>query len=582
MFFMQRCVPNYNGLEVPLLEDISIKDFALINSASIDFLSGFTVFSGETGAGKSILIGAISFLLGGKAGPELIRDGTSEARVTGTLFIPSTRKVALQWLSDHAIQSDEGRILLRRIIRESGKSAAWIQDSPVTKAELAEFTSFFVDIHGQHEHQSLMKVSEHRRYLDSYAGISGDVEEFTQLYTTLVEKREIISRMNTSESQRKQKIEMLEFACSEILEANIKEHEDEELESEESRLSQFEKLNEAVETVNTLLSSQDASVVGLLKKLCSVSDQASSLDKSLESLSSRIENAFYELSDVSDEIRTYKMSLVYDPSRLEEVQERLGFLFKLKKKYASNQNAAISEVLDYYENSKVQLEQLAGWETNKSGITKEILELEKDLFTRAKKLSLSRHNAAQKMSLLVEEILSELGMKGTKFFVNITEKESTDIIQKCGPYGMDNIEFLISANAGASLRPLAKIASGGEISRVMLALKTILSSSDEVSTLIFDEIDTGIGGEVSVAVGKHLKQLAQNKQILCITHLASIAVYADTQLRIEKEIEGGKTFTRVKKISGQERVTEIARMLSGDVVSEASIEHARALLSSCS
>lgn len=564
-----------------MLEDISIKDFALINSAVLEFTQGFTVLSGETGAGKSILIGAISFLLGGKAGTEVIRDGCQEARVSGTLFIPPSYKNALSWLSDHGVHTDDGRILLRRIIREGGKSASWIQDVPVTKSELSDFTSFFVDIHGQHEHQSLMKVSEHRRFLDAYAGLTSDVDEFTVLYNELVEKREIMARMNTSDANRKREIEMLEFAVEEIKSSRLKKNEDEELEHEEARLSQYEKLSEDVETISSMLSSPDSSIVSMLKKLRSVSEHAVSLDKSLEILSNRIENAFYELSDISDEIRSYKMSLIYDPSRLEEVQERLALIFKLKKKYADNQNAPVSQVLEYFEKAQQQLVELSGWESNKTGLIKEIQERERSLLLRAQKISAHRKNAALKMAEGVEKIISELGMKGTKFTVSITEKESSDIIQKCGPYGMDNIEFLISANEGSSLRPLAKIASGGEISRLMLALKTILASTDDVNTLIFDEIDTGIGGEVSVSVGKHLKNLSKNKQILCITHLASIAVYADTQIRIEKESIEGKTFTRVKPVTGLEREEEIARMLSGDAVSEASMIHARSLLSSC-
>ena len=395
---------------------------------------------------------------------------------------------------------------------------------------------FMVDIHGQHEHQSLMKVSEHRRFLDAYAGLTSDVDEFTVLYNELVEKREIMSRMNTSDANRKREIEMLEFAVEEIKSSRLKKNEDEELEHEEARLSQYEKLSEDVETISSMLSSPDSSIVSMLKKLRSVSEHAVSLDKSLEILSNRIENAFYELSDISDEIRSYKMSLIYDPSRLEEVQERLALIFKLKKKYADNQNAPVSQVLEYFEKAQQQLVELSGWESNKTGLIKEIQERERSLLLRAQKISAHRKNAALKMAEGVEKIISELGMKGTKFTVSITEKESSDIIQKCGPYGMDNIEFLISANEGSSLRPLAKIASGGEISRLMLALKTILASTDDVNTLIFDEIDTGIGGEVSVSVGKHLKNLSKNKQILCITHLASIAVYADTQIRDRKSV----------------------------------------------
>ncbi len=565
-----------------MLEDISIKDFALIDAATLEFSDGFTVLSGETGAGKSILIGAISFLLGSKGGTEHIRTGASEARVSGTIYINEQNTHAQQWLEEHGIESDNGRVLLRRLVRESGKTAAWVQDTPVTRTELADFTSSLIDIHGQHEHQSLMRIAEHRRFLDSYAGIENEVNSFTQIYAKLVEKRQLLSDIDISDNRKAEKIDLLTFAIQEIEDSNLKEGEDLELSQEESRLSQYERLYQEIDSFSSLISSSDTmsgmNTLSAIKKASSNLSSASSMDATLENLSTRAESVFYELSDIAEEVRSYTESLVFDPGRLEEVQERTALLFKLKKKYANSTQDPISEVISYAIKARQQLEQFSLGESNRKELQDAIAELERIVYTKAKEISNKRRIASEKMSQSVENVLVHLGMKGTKFYVQIDQKKAVSDDQKCGPYGIDDIEFLISPNPGTPAKPLAKIASGGELSRVMLALKTVLDRSDTTGTLIFDEIDTGIGGEVSVAVGKHLKLLANGRQILCITHLASIAVYADTQIKIEKSVQAGKTATKVRVIEGETRVEEIARMLSGDSVSPASLEHARTLL----
>lgn len=576
-----------------MLEDLSIKNFALIDSVNIEFNKGFTVLSGETGAGKSILIGALSFLLGGKASVDQIRSGQSEASVTGTFLLPPVNeldniplkdedaepKTARQWLSVHGIEAEDDRVIIRRYVRDNGKTAAWISGTPVTRADLQAFCFFLVDIHGQHEHQSLMKVTEHRKFLDSYAGINAKVAEFTELYSKLVEKRKTLSAMNTSDKEKNQKIDLLNFAVKEIVEAKLKENEDKELEAEQAKLSSFEKLFTEVETISGILSGNDGyGMVDLCKKLRSSSEKAFSLDSSLKDIDSRIENVFYEMSDLSEEVKSYARTLVFDPERLAFVQERLSLIYNLKKKYASNINAPLKEVFAYFDNAQNELYALENSSANIEALTKEVSELEKVVYKAAKDLSCKRVEASSKMASSVEAILSTLGMKGTKFAVSIQEKPGTEVVQKCGPYGLDNIEFLISANPGSPLLPLAKIASGGELSRVMLALKTVFASSDGVPTMIFDEIDTGIGGEVAVSVGSHIKNLAKNRQIFCITHLASIAVYADNQIKIQKGVTNDMTSTSVKAIEGEARVCEIARMLSGDATSAESLEHARSML----
>ena len=595
-----------------MLEDISIKDFALIESTVLEFHNGFTVLSGETGAGKSILIGAMSFLLGGKADVSVIRAGKSEASVTGTFYLgvntnPKNGRVkalskacldrtylgenelsnrtndeepqtAYEWLEQHGIEVEDNRILLRRFIRDTGKSGAWINNTPVTRADLVSFSSFLIDIHGQHDHQSLMKVAEHRKYLDSVAGITDKVLEYKTQYALLVQKRDELEQYSMSESERLRKIDMLSFAVKEISDAKIKKDEDLALEEEESRLSSFEKLYSSMEEINQLLTSNDSNIIDGIKKIRRNISYANDLDKSLSTLNERIESSFYELSDISEEISLYMQKLVFDPARLEEVHNRLSLIYNLKKKYASSVNAPLSEVFEYFEKAQKFLDENIDSDEKKQKLLVEIKQLEKDVLLRANQISEIRKKCASSLEKEVDSILCNLGMKGTSFGVSIKDKAGSEIEQKCGPYGKDDIEFLISANPGNPLLPLAKIASGGELSRVMLALKTVFAKSDNVGTLIFDEIDTGIGGEIAVSVGNHIKMLAAKRQIFCITHLASIAVYADNQVKIEKNVSGGVTASNVHVVAGEERVLEIARMLSGDSNSTESLDHARTLL----
>ncbi len=573
-----------------MLEDITIKDFALIESTYLEFHKGFTVLSGETGAGKSILIGAMSFLLGGKADVSVIRSGKTEASVIGTFYLGENNlksvssdeneepTSAYDWLDKHGIEVEDNRVILRRFIRETGKSGAWINNTPVTRADLVSFSSFLIDIHGQHDHQSLMKVSEHRKYLDSMAGITDDVENFKKLYALLVQKRNELEQYSMSESDRLRKIDMCYFAVKEIDDAKLKKDEDVLLEEEESRLSSYEKLYSSVEEINQLFASSDENIIDALKKARRNISYAAELDKSLNSINERIEASFYELSDISEEISSYMQKLVFDPARLEEVHNRLSLIYNLKKKYASSVNAPLKEVFDYFENAQKFLEENANGNDAKQKLATEIKQLEKEILIKAEDISSKRKACASQLEKEVDSILVNLGMSGTTFGVSIKEKSGSEVEQKCGPYGKDDIEFLISANPGNPLLPLAKIASGGELSRVMLALKTIFAKSDSVGTLIFDEIDTGIGGEIAVSVGNHIKKLALQRQIFCITHLASIAVYADNQIKIEKSVSGGVTASNVHVVVGEERVQEIARMLSGDSSSSESMEHARTML----
>ena len=561
-----------------MIEDISIKDFALIDSLSLDLRAGFTVFTGETGTGKSVLIGSISFLLGGKPQADTVRTGADEAWAAGTVCVEGN-KDALAWLEEHGIEADSGRVLLKRNAKAGGRSSCWIQGVPVARAELAEFTSFLVDIHGQHDHQSLMKPQEHRRFLDAYAGIEEEVAAFSALYAELAAARKKRDELDEAEKTRAEKMELLIFAVKEIKDASLEAGEDEALEAEEKRLSQHERLISCLDQCAAALGAGSASslqegAIPLLKKALSLLESASAVDPSLSAQAARLENVFYEAEDAASEIAAYLGSALFDPARLQAVEERLSLLYKLKKKYGPS----LDDVMAHGAAAEKELEELANASESRASLDAEIAALEKRLVADGNVLSQKRQAAAAVMEKGVEEVLASLSMAGTRFKVRLVPKESSNGGRTASQYGFDDVEFMISPNPGEPLKPLSKIASGGEISRVMLALKTVLADADKIDTLIFDEIDVGIGGETAVAVGSHIHRLSRGRQILCITHLASIACQADNHIVIEKSFDSEKTRTGAREIGGDERAEEISRMLSGGGGGTLSLDHARELL----
>lgn len=557
-----------------MLETISVKNIALIDELSLDFNAHLNVLSGETGAGKSILIGALSFLLGGKVTADIIRTGTAEAAVSGTFYLANTHPEAAAWLNERGIEPENNRILLRRTLKENGRGSIWIQDAQVSRSELEEFTSFLVDIHGQHDHQSLFKTAEHRRFLDSYAGILDEVREFSVLYTRLAEIKARLETIRRSEKERTERTDYLAFVIDEIDNARLQPEEDETLEAEETKLCQYEKLYEQADALQNLCT-QEQGIVPQLKRLQHISESVTAIDPTVHEYAERIENAYYEMQDIGEFFSSYLSKLVFDPNRLEQVQERLSLINKLKKKYG----ATIKDILAYREASQAELDSLGESEQDKTALEKEIPALESKLFAAGTVLSQKRKAAAAELQRKIQDTLTCLGMPKVVFTVQVTAAEPNGNKQIAGMYGFDSVEFLISTNPGEPVKPLNKIASGGELSRVMLALKTVLTAADEADTLVFDEIDTGIGGEVARTVAEHLKSLAGNKQILCITHLAVIAAAADTHIKILKMQSDNASRTSAQTIDGEARIEEIARMLAGDEVSTASRIHAKELLS---
>ncbi|MCL2231994.1 MAG: DNA repair protein RecN [Treponema sp.] len=582
-----------------MLEELGVRNFALVDSLTLNLESGFSVLTGETGAGKSIIVGSLSFLLGAKADTEVIRSGCDEAAVSAVVSVEEKNRDALEWLAAREIETDDSRIVIRRKVKSSGRSSIYIQNVPITRGELAEFMGFLFDLHGQHNHESLLRKETHRVYLDRFAGLEDEAAAFHRLFTELAEKRKALDASFTSERDREARLEILDYAVKEIAKAAPKNGEIKELEAEAQRLGDFEKLSAQVNAAASALFDDEPSLLGLARRSRSALETSASIDISLSPLQKRVEDLYYEAEDISSEFRRYRDALSYDPQRLEEVEERLSLLYRLKKKYrpsAAREADLFSDedgILAYKAEAEAEIEALSVTEENRDKLKAAISGLEKDLAAKAQALSTKRAEGAKRLGAGITEILSSLGMPSAVFSAQVRAKagkEGANMV--CGPWGADDVEFMISANAGEPLKELARIASGGELSRVMLAIKTILcgtemsggdaaKTSTDAQTLVFDEIDTGIGGEVALSVGEYLSRIGKGKQIFCVTHLASISVRADNHLKVEKKIinDGGteRTVTGVSLLGKEERRQEIARMLAGES-GAAALAHADELL----
>jgi DNA repair protein RecN (Recombination protein N) len=558
-----------------MLEELTVRDFALIERLSVSFAGGLNLLTGETGAGKSLLVGAIGFLLGAKADTGVIRAGAEESLVTGVLDV-SRNPEAQEWLRSRGLEPEDGKVLIRRGIKSNGRGSAYIQNQSALRSDLTELTSLLVDLHGQHEHHSLLLPENHRKLLDRYARVEDQVEAFGQRFAALAAEKRAYESALASEAGRAREIEFLRFAVEEIARAKLRAGEEAELEAEERLLSQHEKLFAAAQAAHEAMADGEGreGALASLRRLRSGLETAGSIDPGLSDLARRSDDAFYELEDVADSLRHYIGSLSFRPERLEEVEGRLADIRKLKKKYG----ASIEDVLARLDEDQARLSRLETWEEDRGEIEQRIAAMEATVLAAALAISDKRKAAASGLQERIEAIVRTLGMPSARFFARVVRKDAAEGKPVVGPYGVDEVEFLIAPNPGESAKPLARIASGGELSRVALAAKTVLAGADSVECLIFDEVDAGIGGEVAVAVGEHLKELGKTRQVLCITHLASIAVRADNHYRVEKDISGGRTTTRLSRMDGRARAEEIARMLAGDPREEASIAHATELL----
>jgi DNA repair protein RecN (Recombination protein N) len=558
-----------------MLEQLSVRNFAIIEQIDLELSAGMTVFSGETGAGKSLIVDALGFLLGARADSSIIREGAAECVVSGLFSVSNAQDIA-RWLGEREIEwRSEETILLRRTMKQNGRSLAWIQDRQVSRNELVEFTQYLVDIHGQHEHQRLIDPATHIDMLDAYAALGQELQSYASAYAewrnALQEYRDLLDQ----KAKRSQEADYLDFVAKEIAAVKPKPNEDEQLEAEEKILSQHEKLFGAISEAASLLGAGEGSdVLHALRRIRADIENARAIDSRLGGLAERLAAAYYELEDVSESIREYQANLRFDPARLERIEQRLAELQKLKRKYGPQ----LSDVFDRYERARATLETLTHADENLAELEQRVKTLKERVFSAALNLSEKRLSAAVSMSSSIEEIIRKLGMPDARVYLRVTRAKDETGAYRATSRGIDDVEFYIAPNPGEPERPLSRIASGGELSRFALALKAVLAAHDVVDTLVFDEIDTGIGGQVGVAVGEYLKQLSQYRQVLCVTHLATIAAQADQQYKVDKQVSAGRTSTSLRLLSRQEREAEIARMLSGSAESEVSRTHAAELL----
>ncbi len=556
-----------------MIEVLYIKNYALADKLTVEFGSGFNILSGETGAGKSVIIGALNLVLGEKGDVSVIRTGADETEVSAVINV-SGNQDALKWLDEHEIVTDEGRVILRRILKTSGRGNIFIQSIPSTKNDIAEFTSLLFDIHGQHEHQSLLSVENHRKLLDSFAGLKNAAEKLKTDFIDLNVLKKEYQKLVSDERNLLREADIAAFAVKEIEAAELKPGEIEQLENEHRLLSQAEKLFILFEQVHTSLNESTGGALNGLRKGLGFLKGLSSIDQSFEDAYGRLENAFYETEDIIDGIEKYKNNFSFSPEKLSACEERLSELLRLRKKYGDT----VEEILNFLEDSRNKVSNVENQEEIKAGYTEKIGNLERSVLQQASELSKNRRAAADGLQKAIQGQLKTLGMPKAEFRIIVENKIGDNGKPSCGPNGFDFVEFLISPNQGEPPKKLRNIASGGEISRVMLAIKSVLAGNDTVDCMVFDEIDSGIGGEIAVSVGEHMYKLSRYKQILCITHLASIAVRADNHIRVSKNSEEGRTFTEIRSISGEERTKEIARMLSGDTNADVSLKHAEELL----
>lgn len=542
-----------------MLKELRIKNLAIIDDLRLRFEAGLNVLTGETGAGKSILVDALSLVLGSRAQSDLVRSGEKEAIIQAYFEIDGIR------MPDIGLDISEG-LILRRYISASGKSKAYINDIMVSMQSLAEIGKKLVDIHGQHEHQSLLSLDMHREFLDAFGRLKDDRERVSALYTevSLLDKELIDLKKRLKD--RAQRIDLLRFQIQEIDSAVLKVDEKEKLLEERAILSNLSKLNELAETAYSMIYGDDDSCIEKLSVIISKVKEIAAIDQNANDILSMLEEAMPLIEDASNMLRRYKNRYDLEPVRLEEVETRLDLIKKLEKKYGEG----IMNIISYKEGAEKELKSLGIIDERVEALESELKIKEEMLINAARSLSGKRQKTALIMKDLIEKEFKELAFSDAQFFVDLKE-------ESLAPHGIDRVEFKFTANLGEPPKPLAKIASGGELSRVMLALKSILSDFDSIPVLIFDEVDAGIGGKTAHSVARKLKALSSKHQVLCTTHLPQIASVGDFHLKTEKKQKGEKVYVEVKELKDNERMKEIARMLGG-TITDVSLKHAKELL----
>jgi DNA repair protein RecN (Recombination protein N) len=566
-----------------MLTELRINNFAIIDHLELQFGSGLITFTGETGAGKSILIDAVETLLGGRAESTMIRSGAKQALIEGVFKISSNTPNQLHLkLEDDNLLDDPEYLTLGREIRMHGPNIARVNGRTVSAALLREIGANLIDVHTQSEHLSLLRVSHHLDLLDNYAGVKDLLDEYQRTYKRLGEVRRDLSALREAERDSALRTDTLTYQINEIESAQLQSAEEGELRNERNRLANAEALATLSQEALMLLDEgtpESPSATDLLGQVTNALSNLSRLDKSQSVMNEQANSMFDSLTDLSRQIRTYLERIEFNPRRLDQVEERLALIHNLKRKYGNS----IDEVIAYAQTARNELDMI-------THAGERILELEADeiqLLTQlgqdGEALSAKRSLEAEKLGRELERELADLQMPEIRFKVDFqrrSDPEGVILVDGSriafGVNGLERVEFLIAPNPGEGFKPLAKIASGGETSRLMLALKNVLISADAIPTLIFDEIDQGIGGRVGGVVGQKLWSLSQQHQVLCVTHLPQLAAYGAQHYHVEKRIDKGRTMTGVESLQGSERVRELAQMLGG--VSDGTVQSAHEIL----
>ncbi len=561
-----------------MLQELRIRNFAIIQALDVSFDSGLTILSGETGAGKSILVGALGLLLGGRATADMIRTGADEATVEAVFDVAGNADFAADAVRSGLDVSDDC-LILRRIISRSGRNKIYIGDSAATLQQLAHIGGRLLDISGQYSQQLLLHLENHGIILDAFCGNQDLLRDYEAAYDAFQRARQELYELQTGESRCREQQELLQFQYAEIEQARIQPGEDQALEQERTVLQNARGLYERTQGTYQQLYEDEHSCLGSVQRMARDITQAAGLDPQLQTSGDQLQQAAAMLEDVAFELRAYAERVVIDPQKLEDVENRLELLQRLKRKYGGTLESVLQRMQECSDSLAGISSGSARIEELQAGLGRQL----DDLWRAAGVLTARRCGAAETLQKKAAAELKSIGMAKAVFICTIATAERHAGGADAGAEGLsrtgcDSIEFLIVTNQGEAPKPLSKIASGGELSRIVLALKKILAGNYHVPTLLFDEVDAGIGGAVAHAVGVKLKEIARDHQVLCITHLPQIACFGNQHFSVSKSAREGRTLTNVARLEEHERLQEIARMLGGKHITEATTAHARDML----
>ncbi len=551
-----------------MLTDLQIRNFAIIDVLEVEFSSGFNVLTGETGAGKSIIIDAVALLLGDRARGDLIRTGHEEAVVEAVFDLREQAQVRRN-LAEGGF-GDEEELLIRRVVNRNGRNKIFINGHLAKLVQLHPLTSQLMSIYGQHEHQGLQRPDSHLEFLDYFAGLQDSLQDYRTCYDELQRLENVFQGMQEAEAERLQRLDLLTFQLRELENAELRAGEEEELADERSLLQHGERLSRAALGGYETLYGAEQAVCAQLDTVASSLEDSAAIDGKLAPLAETVRSSLYALEDVAEQLRDYAGKVSFDGARLDQIETRLAFLGNLKRKYADS----VDGLLVCRDKMAEEYEALVNADAAREELAKRLDDLRNHLRHKGEALSSRRQEAAEELRRAVEKELTELAMAKAHFEMRLFPLAAP------GPSGLERGEFYLAANAGEDSKPLAWIASGGELSRIMLALRRAAPGAECIATLIFDEVDAGIGGVAASAVGRKLQSIAETAQVLCITHLPQVAAFADQHYRVEKQEREGRTCTALVRLEGEQRVEEMARMLGGAQVTERTLEHAREIVAS--